>query len=82
MNREQTPPQRTQAEIWTEWETTARSNLVKELRKRGISYKELSRRLNGLGIQESEDRLNRKVNRKKFSAAFYLACLEAIQVDE
>lgn len=82
MNRKQTPPQSTQAEIWAKWETTARSNLVKELDKQGVSYKELSRRLEDLGIQESADQLNRKVNRKKFSAAFYFACLEVIQVDE
>lgn len=82
MNRKQTPPQRTQAEIWTQWETTAHAYLVQALVKQGISYKELSKRLEDLGIQESADQLNRKVNRKKFSAAFYLACLEVIQVEE
>lgn len=82
MNRKQTPAQSTQGEIWTKWETTAHAYLVQALDKQGISYKELSRRLENLGIQESADQLNRKVNRKKFSAAFYLACLEVIQVDE
>ncbi|SFB69457.1 hypothetical protein SAMN05216344_101288 [Polaromonas sp. OV174] len=30
-------------------------------------------------IHETPDRLNRKVNRKKFSAAFHLACLKALE---
>lgn len=47
---------------------------------RSVSYKALSRRLESMGICESADRLNRKVNRAKFSAAFFLVCLQALEV--
>jgi len=33
------------------------------------------------GIDETPDQINRKVNRKRFSAAFLLACLAAMGVD-
>ncbi|WP_244364016.1 DUF6471 domain-containing protein [Burkholderia pseudomallei] len=45
-----------------------------------LSYKELARRLEQLGIDETADQINRKVNRKRFSAAFLLACLVAMDV--
>lgn len=71
-----------QSEVWSAWEDEAQSLLVQEMKSRGIGYKDLSARLERLGVQESPDRLNRKVNRKKFSAAFLLACIEAIKNNE
>jgi hypothetical protein len=50
------------------------------MRRQRVSYKTLSTRLEALGIDESPDRLNRKVNRKRFSAALLLACLSAMGV--
>lgn len=70
-----------QSEIQAEWETIAHELLVKEMKQRHITYKELARRLGGMGIVESPDRLNRKVNRKKFSTAFFLACCRAMEVE-
>lgn len=72
---------RPQSEIQAEWETIAHELLVKEMRQRRITYKGLAQRLEGMGIVESPDRLNRKVNRKKFSTAFFLACCEAMEVE-
>ncbi|RJG06287.1 hypothetical protein D3870_09945 [Noviherbaspirillum cavernae] len=69
---------RPQSAIWTVWEEAARDALVQEMKQRKIGYKELSRRLDAMGIFESPDRLNRKVNRKRFSAAFMLACFQAM----
>lgn len=48
------------------------------MREHKVDYKLLSTLLESQGINEMPDVLNRKVNRKKFSAAFYLACMEAI----
>ena len=80
-----TPPQATkassQARIWNEWEQLAQSTLVDAMRTRGLGYKALSRELEKFGIYESPSQLNRKVNRKRFSAAFLLACMEAIDRD-
>lgn len=55
--------------------------VVNAMKQRRVGYKALSRELEKLGIYESPGQLNRKVNRKKFSAAFLLACLEAIDPD-
>ena len=55
--------------------------LLNGMRQRKLGYKELARRLERYGIDESADQINRKVNRKRFSAAFLLACLAAMDVD-
>jgi hypothetical protein len=70
-----------QSDIRGGWESHAQDVLVLEMKRRQISYKELSRRLEALGLKESADQINRKVNRKKFSAAFFLACLSAMGVE-
>ena len=62
------------------WEDRAHEVLRVEMKRRKIGYKELSRLLEPFGIQESPDQLNRKVNRKRFSAAFLFACLSAMEV--
>lgn len=62
------------------WEDRAKALLVKEMENQKISYKELAQRLEAYGIQESPDQINRKVNRKKFGAAFLLVCLAAMGV--
>lgn len=71
---------RPESEVRAAWEKAAWHLLKEEMRKRKIDYKELSRRLETHGIRESADRLNRKVNRRRFPAAFLLACLAALDV--
>lgn len=66
---------------WIQWEDEAWGVLVAELARNKVTYKELSRRLEAMGIQESATQLNRKVNRKKFSAAFLLACMSALGIE-
>lgn len=61
------------------WEKLAFDLLKSEMREKKINYKELSRRLEALGLDELPDQLNRKVNRRRFSAAFLLACLVAME---
>jgi hypothetical protein len=67
-----------QAEAYASWEETAKELIVEQMYRKRVSYKELARRLEQFGIDESADQINRKVNRKKFSAAFLLACLAAM----
>lgn len=81
MTSHPTPDPSTQALAWTTWEERARTTLVDAMKQRRVGYKTLSRELEKFGIYESPGQLNRKVNRKKFSAAFLLACLEAIDPD-
>ena len=63
------------------WEQTAKELIEIEMMRRGIRYKQLSRLLEKQGIYETPDQINRKVNRKRFSAAFLVACLHAMGAD-
>jgi hypothetical protein len=63
------------------WEEEAKELIQEKMAADRISYKQLSRMLEPLGIYESPDQLNRKVNRKRFSAAFLIACLCAMGVE-
>jgi hypothetical protein len=62
------------------WEQAAKELIEIEMTERGIRYKQLSKMLGELGIDETPDQVNRKINRKRFSAAFLLACLCAMDV--
>ena len=69
-----------QTDAYGSWEETAKELIVGRLYDLDLSYKELAQRLRVFGIDESADQINRKVNRKKFSAAFLFACLAAMDV--
>jgi len=71
--------ERPQSQVWEDWENRVKQCLVEEMRAREVTYAKLSECLKDIGIQESPGRLNRKVNRKRFSAAFFLACCEAMR---
>jgi hypothetical protein len=49
--------------------------------RKGISYKELARRLETIGVQEKEKQLMNKVARGKFAFTFFLQCMYAMGVD-
>ena len=74
-------PPNESAQPYEAWEQTAKELIELEMLGRGIRYKELARLLEGLGINESPGQINRKVNRKRFSAAFLVACLRATGVE-
>ena len=65
----------------SEWEKRAWKILRTQMRGKKIPYAELSYRLKVVGINERPDQINRKVNRKKFSAGFFLACLSMMEVE-
>lgn len=68
------------AQPYEVWEHAAKELIEAEMLRRGIRYKQLARLLDELGIEESPAQINRKVTRKRFSAAFLLACLRAMEV--
>jgi Domain of unknown function (DUF6471) len=72
---------RLRLEPYGQWEEEAKGLIEEEMVRRGIRYKQLSRLLEKLGVYESPDQLNRKINRKRFSAAFLIACLRAMGVE-
>ena len=54
-------------------------NLLKaELKRRGVSYRDLADRLTASGLPESERNLANKIARGTFTAAFFVQCLTAV----
>ncbi|UYV37779.1 DUF6471 domain-containing protein [Rhodobacteraceae bacterium D3-12] len=63
----------------TEWESRAANLLKAELKRNGVTYAQLVDKLEGIGISEKEVNVRNKLSRGKFSAAFLLQCLSALQ---
>jgi hypothetical protein len=66
----------------TDWEAKARGLIRGEMARQNITYAQLVERLAAIGVKEDERNLRNKVSRGKFTAAFLLACLDAIGVRE
>ncbi len=65
----------------TEWEAKAANLLKAELKRKGVTYAQLVEKLEGIGISEKEANVRNKLSRGKFSAAFLLQCLTAIETE-
>lgn len=65
----------------TEWETKAANLLKAELKRKGVTYAQLVDKLADLGIEEKEANVRNKLSRGKFSTAFLLQCLKAIETE-
>lgn len=63
----------------TDWELKAANLLKAELKRKGVTYAQLVERLAQLGVDEKEVNVRNKLSRGKFTAAFLLQCLEAIE---
>jgi hypothetical protein len=63
--------------VTQEYEERVKNLLKAELKRRGLSYRDLAERLAAIGVEENERNLNNKISRGGFSAAFLLQCLEA-----
>jgi transcriptional regulator with XRE-family HTH domain len=61
-----------------EYEERAKNLLKAELKRRGMSYRDLAEKLGTLGVAETERNLANKISRGGFTAAFFLQCLDAI----
>lgn len=60
------------------WENEARRILRAELVRRGVTYSLLAKRLQSIGIRETERSIANKMSRGTFSFAFFLQCLTAL----
>lgn len=63
-----------------EWTDKAGRHLKAELKRAGVSYADLARRLTEMGIPETDTSVAAKVNRGAFPAWFLLAVMKAIGV--
>lgn len=64
-----------------EWEDRVKGMLKGELKRRGVTYADLVGRLADIGVMDSEPNIRNKISRGKFTAVFFLQCLEAIGVE-
>ena len=60
------------------WSAQAKGLLKAELKRRGVTYQDLATRLAALGVEETPENIANKISRGKFTAVFFLQCLEAI----
>jgi hypothetical protein len=61
-----------------EWEARVKGLLKAELKRRNVSYAQLVEKLAAIGVNESEPNVRNKLSRGKFTAVFFIQCLEAI----
>lgn len=66
----------------TDWEARAANVLKAELKRKGVTYAQLVEKLDLIGVKEKEVNIRNKLARGKFSAAFMIACLQAIEVKQ
>lgn len=61
-----------------EWEARVKAMLKAELKRKSVTYAQLVERLAAIGVVDSEPNIRNKLARGKFTAVFFLQCLEAI----
>lgn len=61
-------------------EPAARLNAIPK--RKSVTYSQLVAKLEAIGISEKEVNVRNKLSRGKFSAAFLLQCLQAIEVTD
>jgi DNA (cytosine-5)-methyltransferase 1 len=64
----------------TDWNKLASNLLKSELKKYGITYIQLQKQLADLGIDETLNSINVKINRGAFSFSFFLQCVAAMDI--
>jgi hypothetical protein len=64
------------------WADHAKRQLKAELKRAGVGYAELARRLTEMGMAETEGSVTVKINRGAFPAWFLFAAMKAIGVKE
>lgn len=69
------------AKTEAEWEQRASAFLKTALRKAGVTYTELVKRMKKHGFKETEASITNKLRRGKFNATFFLAALVAIGLE-
>lgn len=62
------------------WNEKASNILKSELVRRNIDYNQLANLLNDIGVQENYNSIANKLSRGTFSFAFFIKCMEVINV--
>lgn len=61
-----------------DWVAETKNLLKAELKRKGVSYRELAEKLQDVGVHETERNLANKIARGSFTAVFLIQCLTAI----
>lgn len=70
------------AQTDAEWSDRAKNLLRSELKRKGVTYAQLSGMLESIGVDENEKNIANKISRGVFTMAFFLQCMAAIGVTE
>ena len=62
------------------FEDKAKYILKSKLKRQGIDYCDLQKKLNKIGVKETYTSINQKINRGKFNFIFFLQCMHAIGI--
>lgn len=60
------------------WRKKASALIKAELKKKDVSYIELSQRLAAIGVPDNPNNVNGKINRGAFGFDFFLQCMHVI----
>ena len=75
-------PERKKDPVNQAYEAKAKNLLKGELKRAGVTYRDLAEKLETIGVHENERNLSNKISRGGFSAAFLIECLEVIGVSD
>jgi len=64
-----------------DWKAQAKQIIRAELKRRDLSYAELAKRMEAIGLRVNDRTLANKIATGGFSAVFFLQCMEAIGVN-
>ena len=63
-----------------DWAALAKNTLKAELARKGVDYETLVVKLSDIGVEESYNSVNTKINRGSFPFQFFLQCMKALGV--
>ncbi len=66
----------------TDWQGLVKGMLKAEIKRRNLTYEQVSARLAEMGVHETPTNLRTKISRGGFSAVFFVQCLRAVGVRE
>lgn len=58
-----------------DYQALTKNILKAELKRQGVSYRELAERLKAIGVNETERNIANKISRGGFTAVFFIECL-------
>ncbi len=64
----------------TDWQGVVKGMLKAAIKRRNLTYEQVSARLAEMGVHETPTNLRTKISRGGFSAVFFVQCLRAVGV--